>query len=460
MKKNSILSVKIESISGDGNGVARVNGEVVFVPETAVGDEVEIVVIKELKNYSIGKLRRVISHSPHRIPVDCDVFTKCGGCVFRHISTEEEERIKTESVKSVMERIGKISVEVADTVTPENKRYRNKAQLPVCQDEDGIHCGFFAPHSHRIIDGSISCAIAPNEFEKISLFILDFMRENDIKGYNEEKKSGVIRHLYYRINYKSDIMLTVVTTTRHLISEKIENDFCSTITKAFPNITSIFINQNKDDTNVVLGDDFRRIYGDLYFEDLLLDCKFKMSPNSFFQVNRGGAELVYETAFSLLENKHYENVYDLYCGIGSIGITLFKAIENGKINASAGRLFGIEIVDEAIECAKMNADINNVKNSFFMAADSADITKSDLFEKYPPSLVILDPPRKGTTTELLDFLSDKNVSDILYISCDPATLARDLGYMSSKGYSISKVHPINLFPKTKHVECIALLCRE
>lgn len=453
MKKNSVIRVKIESVSSEGVGIARVDGEVIFIPSAAVGDELEAVVIKEMKSYSIAKILSVISPSDVRKDPDCPVFLKCGGCALRHVTLEEEERIKTENVKSVMKRIGKISVEVKNTVTPAKIGYRNKAQLPVSEDEKGIHCGFFAPHSHRIVDESLTCKISPEVFGDISKFIISFMKENDIKGYNEDTKNGTVRHFYFRINKKEKVMVTLVLKTKTLRDAKTETLFAKEITKRFPCVVSVFINHNDDNTNVVLGKDFRCIFGEEFFEDELFDCKFKMSPESFFQVNREGAELVYSTAFSLLDEKFYENVYDLYCGIGSIGITLFKEIKDGSVKANAKRLIGVEIVEKAVECAIHNARTNGIDNAIFKASDSSDITKSDLFDKYPPSLVILDPPRKGTTTALLDFLAEKGVNDILYISCDPATLARDMGYLFEKGYTSSAVHPINLFAGTKHVEC-------
>ncbi len=459
MKKNSIITVKIENISGDSSGIAKFNGEVIFVPNTAVGDEVEIVIIKELKNYSIGKVKKLLLPSPLRTEPDCDVYTMCGGCVFRHITLKEEERIKKENVRSVMQRIAKAEVTVRDTVTPVESGYRNKAQLPVSEDEKGLHCGFYRNHSHAIIDNSLSCVLSPKIFEDISLFILDFMKREKIKGYNEEKKSGVVRHLYYRINCYGEVAVTVVTNTKKLISDKVQEKFAKELTSTFKEIRSVFINYNPKDTNVILGEEFELIWGEKYLRDELLGCKFIMSPDSFFQVNRLGAEVVYKTAFSLLKEKHYENVYDLYCGIGSIGITLFAGMKSGNIKASASRLFGVEIVEKAIACAKVNAKENGIENAEFFATDSSDITKSDLFDKFPPSLVILDPPRKGTTTELLDFLIEKNVSDILYISCDPATLARDMGYLITNGYTASEVCPVNLFPKTKHSECAVLLYR-
>lgn len=458
LKKNTVTEVEIDSISGDGSGIARYDGQVIFVPFTAVGDRVEITVIKVTKSYAVGKINRILSHSHVRCEPDCSVFGKCGGCVFRHIDCAEEERIKTETVRSAMKRIGHLDVEVADCVTPSVMGYRNKAQLPVTEDEKGLHCGFYASHSHRIIDGSVDCVTTPKAFSDIAKSIIAFLKQKKISGYNEENSTGVVRHLYFRISSSEKIMVCIVTNTKRLVSEETEKSLVEYITELFPNVVSIFLNFNPKDTNVVLGKEFRLLWGDKNFEDTLLDTRLKMSPDSFFQVNREGAEKIYSLGFSLLEGA-YENVYDLYCGIGSIGITLFNQMKQGKVKASAKRLFGIEIVEKAAECARENAKLNGIENTEFAACDSADITKMDWFDRYPPSLVILDPPRKGTTTELLDFLSDRQVNQILYISCDPATLARDMGYMAEKGYTFSTVYPVNLFTGTKHVESVVLIRR-
>ncbi len=460
MKKNTVFKAEIEAMSADGAGIAKVDGEVIFVPATAVGDEAEIVIIKENKNYSVGKLISILSPSDVRVDPDCKVFPRCGGCVFRHVSLEEEERIKKENVEAVMQRIGKIDVKVEKVLTPVTKHYRNKAQIPVAQEKGALRCGFYAPHSHRIVEESIDCIISDESFSPLTKTIMTYLASNNTEGYNEETKSGIVRHLYYRVNKENKLSVTVVTNTKELVSKKFEKSFAEYITGEFPEIVNVYINYNNKDTNVVLSDDFRIIYGEDCFEDELLGCKFKLSPDSFFQVNRVGAEEVYKKGFSLLENKHFENVYDLYCGVGTIGITLFSMMKRGEIGASADRLFGIEIVEKAAECAAFNAERNGISNARFMAADSVDITKSDWFDKYPPSLVILDPPRKGTTTELLDFLADRNVNDILYISCDPATLARDMGYLYQKGYTSSAVYPVNLFPGTKHCECVVRIYKQ
>lgn len=460
MKKNTVLTVKIQAVSADGNGIAKVNGEVIFVQNTAIGDEVQIVIIKENKNYSVGKVLNIISPSEVRTEPDCPVFSKCGGCVFRHVTLREEERIKKEYVESVIKRIGKIDVEVKDVITPVKDRYRNKTQIPVSEENGSLVCGFYAPHSHRIIDNSVDCIICNEIFEKITRTILLFLTKNNIKGYNEENKRGVVRHLYYRVNKENEVSVTLVTNTRELVSKDVEQEFVCTLMREFPKIISIYINCNKKDTNVILSDDFRLIGGSDDFEDELLGCKFLISPDSFFQVNLRGAEEVYKKAFSLLKEGHFENVYDLYCGVGSIGITLFSEMKKGNVKASASRLFGIEIVEKAAIAAKANALKNGIENAEFMAADSADITTSGWFDMYPPSLVILDPPRKGTTTKLLDFLAENKVNDILYISCDPATLARDMGYLFEKGYTSTPVYPINLFPGTRHVECCVRIYKQ
>lgn len=457
--KNSTHVLKIESVTGDGQGVSRVDGQVVFVPYAALGDEVEVVIIKTTKTYAVGKIMSVVSPAPSRIDVDCKAFLKCGGCAFRHVTLEEELRIKTQSVKDAMERLGGINVTVENCVPTSVETYRNKVQLPVAQTDKGIVCGFFASHSHRIVDNTLDCLNTPEIFSRIAKDTVAFMEENRIDAYCEEKGSGIVRHLYMRENKKGQVMLCVVINSDVLVSDRIQLKYTDFIVGKYPEIISVYININKKQTNAVLGREFKLLYGESGFEDEILSVRLSMSPDSFFQVNRAGAETVYKTAFSLLPEKTFENVYDLYCGVGSIGLSLFSEIKNGNLNVSANRLFGIEIVEGAIKWAKHNAKKNGIDNAQFFASDSADITEMELFDKYPPSLVILDPPRKGVEEKLLKYLADKGVKDILYISCNPATLARDMSYLYSRGYTSERVVPVNMFSRTGHVESAALLTR-
>ncbi len=459
LKKNSVFEVEIENISGDGNGIAKIDSQVVFVPFTAIGDKVKILIIKVTKSYAVGKVLEILTPSLLRKESDCEFFGKCGGCAFRHISIEEENRVKTESVKSAMKRIGHLDVEVRNCITPEENQYRNKAQLPVSSDDNRLKCGYYASHSHRIVDKSYSCAINPPIFSRIAQYLISFFEKEGVTAYSETDGTGLVRHLYFRQSSKNKVFVCIVLTKKELVSTILEEKLVNELTSDFPMITSVFLNYNPENTNVIMGDEYRLLWGDELFEDELLDTRLVMSPDSFFQVNRKGAELIYSKAFNLL-NGYYENVYDLYCGIGSIGLSLFNQIKKGKLDVSAKRLFGVEIVEKAIVCAKENAKLNSIDNAEFACSDSSDITKMDWFDTYPPSLVILDPPRKGTTVELLDFLADKGVPEILYISCDPATLARDMSYLVSKGYCPSAVQPVNLFTGTKHVENCVLLSRE
>ncbi len=459
LQKNRVLNVKIESVTGDGQGIARVDSQVVFVPYAALGDVVEVVIIKCTKSYAVGKILNVITPSESRILPECEAFTKCGGCSFCHVSLDEEQRIKTESVKDSMSRIGGIDVLVEDAILTPHESYRNKAQLPVTQDEKGLKCGFYASFSHRIVDKTLNCLVTPEIFSDIAKASLEFMKKEKVKGYNEESHTGLVRHFYMRINASGKVMLCLVLNGKELKNRECEKNFIQFITNIFPQIESVWINKNTLRTNAVLTDEFRLLFGTEYLEDELLGTKLRMSPDSFFQVNREGAETVYKTAFSLLPEKHFENVYDLYCGVGSIGLTLFSEMKKGNLKASADKLFGIEIVERAAEWARKNAEYNGIENAEFCASDSSDITGMDWFDIYPPSLVILDPPRKGTTEKLLSYLADKNVEDILYISCNPATLARDMSYLYKRGYSAEKVVPVNLFPRTGHIECCVHLSR-
>lgn len=460
IKKNTVLTLTVDSVTGDGQGVAHFEGMAVFIPYASVGDVAEVVIIKVAKKFSIGKILKIVEPSCVRTEIDCDAFLKCGGCSFRHVSVEEEERIKTQSVADLMKHIGGFAVDVEKIKPTPQLHYRNKVQLPVCEDEKGLRCGFFAPYSHRIVENTIDCLCTPKIFSKIAHAVIDFLKKERISGYNESTGCGLVRHLYMRINKFEQVMLCIVINGKEILNAETEKKFTEFITEKFPSIVSVFVNENTLDTNSILTEKFRLLKGAEFFEDELLNVRLRLSPDSFFQINREGAETVYKTAFSLVKGYDFENVYDLYCGVGSIGLTMFSEIKRGNLDCRAKNLFGIEIVEKAAALASENAERNGIENAHFRAADSSDITEMDWFDKFPPSLVILDPPRKGTTEKLLKYLSLKNVKNILYISCNPATLARDMAFLYKEEYRCEKIFPINLFPRTGHVECVCMLTRE
>lgn len=453
--KNDDINLKIDSISGDGSGVGRTDeGEVVFVPKTARGDIVRAHVIKKTKSYAVAKVLELIEPSSVRIAPDCGCFDRCGGCVYRHIDYKEELDIKTQAVRASVKRIGGIDIEVCDTLSASLRNaYRNKAQYPVSFD---LKSGFYAFHSHRIISESLDCKMLPENFAKICKRVLEYFEKNGLSGYDEIKNIGFLRNIYIRENSEGKCAVCLVLT------RSFEKDCADALfEKLLPfGVVSLWENINNKAGNAILSDDFNLLCGEKYLTDTLLNTKLSMTPASFYQVNRAGAEKVYSVGFDTLEGMSFDTVYDLYCGIGSIGLTLFKNIEIGNLDIKTDKLVGVEISKGAVECAKHNAKNNGIKNASFYHSDSTDITKTDIIKNGENSLVILDPPRKGSTRELLEFLANKRVSYILYISCDHATLARDMSILFSLGYSAQKVQPVDIFPGTKHVETVVLLSRQ
>ncbi|MBE6688097.1 MAG: 23S rRNA (uracil(1939)-C(5))-methyltransferase RlmD [Ruminococcaceae bacterium] len=452
MNKNQTLTVRIESLTGKGVGIARCDGQVIFVPAVAQGDLCEIKIIKLTSSYAVAKLEKVIEYSPERIMNSCSAFPRCGGCSFRHVSYNEELHVKKQTVADALTRIGGLEVSVDDVVsTGETDNYRNKAQYPIGVKDGRIVFGFYSNHSHRIIPCD-DCKIQPDIFNEIMRYATVFFNNNKLSAYDELTGNGLLRHCYLRINKSGGVMFCLVVNSNGF---KYEKEFAEYLSKR-KEIVSVFINFNQMNSNVILSDNFKCIYGNEYIEDEFFGLALRMSPDSFYQVNRKAAEILYKTAFDKLERKAFENVFDLYCGVGSIGLSLVKyAKENG---ISVKRVIGYEVVEKAIASAKQNAANNGIQNAEFYVGD-LNSAPTRIMEEIPPSLVIVDPPRKGCSKELVDMFLELDVPYILYISCDPATLARDLKILSEK-YNISSVTPVDLFPRTAHVECTTLLERK
>jgi len=451
MIKNQTLTVRIESVISNGNGIARSGGQVIFVPAVACGDLCEIKIIKITSSYAVAKVERILEYSPDRAENDCSAFPKCGGCCFRHVTYDEELRIKKQTVHDAMTRIGGLDITVNDVLeSPSVNYYRNKAQYPIGEKDGKIVFGFYGNHSHRIIPCD-DCKIQSDVFNDIMRYATEFFNAKHISAYDEITHKGLLRHCYLRANKFGNVMFCLVINGAQF---KYENEFAEYLSK-YGSVTSIYLNFNKKDSNVILSDDFKCIYGDEFFEDEFFCLRLRMSPNSFYQVNRSAAETLYRTAFDLLPKKEYDNVFDLYCGVGSIGLSLAKYAENGGIKVN--RLVGYEVVEKAIKSAKINAETNGIGNTEFYVGD-LNSAPEEIMKKYPPSLVIVDPPRKGCSKELVDLFNKMDIPHILYISCDPATLARDLKLLSGK-YKISDVTPVDLFPRTSHVESCVLLYR-
>jgi len=464
-KKNDIADVIITDINNLGCGVGRVNGVVTFVAGACTGDELTVKLIKVTSDYNVGKIERINKASPYRIDPDCIAAKRCGGCVYRYVTYEHELELKRNRVTMSMKKAG-LDVEVGEVVhTGELEGYRNKAQYPVGTVTLGkgasavkkTAIGFYAEKSHEIIpcvceDGSEhgSCKLQPEVFGEIADLIRVKMDETKISAYDEQSGKGTVRHLYMRRSEATgEVMLCIVVTA---VSDKLYS-LASAVCQRFECITSLFFNINPGNTNVVLGKKFQIVYGEKKLTDVLCGRKFEISPQSFWQVNRKGAELLYNKAAELGKFKPGERVLDLFCGIGTVGMS---------VCTPDVKLFGIEIVPEAVENARRNAEINGFDNAEFICCDASDPAsfESELRRIAEGGLdaVILDPPRKGCTPELLTLIAELAPKRIVYISCNPDTLARDIAELRGK-YECTEVTPVDMFPRTGHCETVCLLSK-
>lgn len=446
MLKNQEIVLEIADITNEGSGVGKYEGMAVFVPLTAVGDIAKVKILKVKKNYAFGKLIEIIKPSSDRIEPDCPVFNKCGGCVFRHINYNAECKIKEKKVYEAIKRIGGVDLKPQPIIyCKETQFYRNKAQFPI--DLFG-KAGFYAFHSHRIIPCN-NCNLQPQVFSQIVEVCEKWIEEKSISIYDERFHSGLLRHIYLRMAEQTgEIMLTLVINGDTLPQAE---SLVSVVSSNFKSVKSIQININKEDTNVVLGKECRVIYGSSYINDILCGVKVRLSPLSFYQVNKKMTELLYEKACDYAEPDG-KNILDLYCGAGTIGLSMAK---------KAKSIIGVEIVPEAIEDAIFNAEQNNIKNTRFICTDAQNAVKILKQEGIQPDTVIVDPPRKGCSIEVIDTICNSFLPErVVYVSCDPATLARDIKIFLKNGYDLKEYTPCDLFPRTSHVETVALLYRK
>ncbi len=454
-KKNEIYNIKITDINNLGCGVGRINDVVTFVSGGCTGDELAVKIIKVASDYNVGRIEEIITPSPYRTSPDCSVSKRCGGCVYRHITYEHELTLKRGRVAAAMRKVG-LDVDVCEVLCVGiTEGYRNKAQYPIGRTKDGkTAIGFFAERSHDIIPCTYeggSCALQPKIFGEIADFVKVWMDENKLSAYDEVSRRGVMRHLYLRFSEsQNEVMVCFVVNTQ---SEKV-TELARAVSERFPTVASIYENLNHKSTNVVLGSVFRLLFGKEKLTDSLCGRNFEISPQSFWQVNRLGAELLYSKAAELASLKGGERVIDLFCGIGTVGMSVC-----GKDT----KLYGIEIVPEAVENAKENAVRNGFHNAEFLCLDASRpdefVSALEEISKDGIDVVLLDPPRKGCSPELLDTIKKFSAKKIVYISCNPDTLARDIKFLSDS-YSCDKVTPVDMFPRTGHCETVVLLSRQ
>ncbi len=454
IKKNDIVTLSVTEINNLGSGVARIDGgerdgTVVFVSGAVTGDVIEAKIIKVNRSYLVARTERVISPSPYRAKDSfCSSPMSCGGCVYRNIGYEYELEIKREYVKNAFRKAGLADIDIEPVIsTGKEKHYRNKAQYPLKAGKNGIEAGFYAAKTHNII--SAECCMIQNEiFTDIVKYFCECADKLSLSVYDEESGRGLLRHLYLRIAEATDeIMVCVVINADGFCgSRELANRLC----ERFPNIVSVMLNVNKKNTNVVLGDKFILCQGRDYIEDILCSKRFRVTPEAFYQVNRDGAELLYTKAAELADLSGDETLIDLYCGTGTIGLSM---------SDKAKALIGVEIVPSAVECAKINAKLNGVNNAEFYCIDASKTEEILKDRNLSADVVVIDPPRKGTTKELIEYLNKLGVPKVVYVSCDPDTLARDVAVFREYGYNTDKVFPVDMFPRTGHVESVVCLTK-
>ena len=447
IQKNEEYVVEIIDNGYEGEGIAKIDDFTIFVQGAILGEKVKIVIVKVLKSYAYGKIIEFINKSKYRQEPDCNTYKRCGGCNLRHIKYKETLNLKQNIVQNLVNKalINKITVE--QTVGMKNPyHYRNKAQYPVGIDKEGNPIiGVFANRTHDVIPMQ-NCLIQDTESENIAKFILEFIKQNDISVYNENTKKGLFRHIVIKKGLKTEqLMCILVINGRNIPYEK---ELIAKLNNKFPNIKSIIKNINIKNTNVILGTENINIYGNEYIEDIMGEYVFRISPLSFYQVNPVQAENLYNLAVDMAEISKNDVVFDLYCGIGTISIFVAKY---------AKKVYGVEIVKEAVDMAIENAKRNHVENIEFLDGDAEYVVDKLINDDgITADVVIFDPPRKGLDNKTIDNILKILPKKVVYISCNPATLVRDLTKFENY-YDVLKIQPVDMFPFTSHVECVSVL---
>lgn len=449
-KKNDIYSLTITDANTDGDGVGKLNGFPIFVKDTVIGDVAEVKLTKVKKNYAYGRLMKLIQPSEKRVEPRCSVARQCGGCQLQFYSYQDQLRFKENKVKNDLERIGKVTAYYRNPIIgmEEPFRYRNKAQFPIGRSKDGtLIAGFYAGRTHSIIEHK-DCVIGSEKNGTILRIVLDFMEEFRIAPYQEETHTGLIRHILIRQGYHTkEIMVCVVINGTVLpYAEELAKRL-----QMVEHMTSVMVNRNQERTNVILGKELTTVWGSDTITDFIGEIRFQISPLSFFQVNPVQTEQLYKKALEYAGLTGEEIVWDLYCGIGTISLFLAR---------KAKKVYGVEIVAQAIENAKENARINGIENVEFLVGKAEEILPAWYARNQERAdVIVVDPPRKGCEEVLLQTIVEMKPKRIVYVSCDSATLARDVGILEGMGYQLLEVTPVDMFPQTVSVETVCLLSK-
>ena len=447
LTKNQIYETVITDYTTEGQGVAHIEGCAVFVPNAVAGERVKVRVTLVRKTWAAGKITEILEKSPHRVNRACPVAKLCGGCTFWHMDYEEECRLKAERVKNCLNRIGGENLEeVPILAAPTCEGYRNKAQYPVAWEKGRAYAGFFKEGTHEVVQMD-RCRILPQETDRVKAIVMDYVNKNKVSVYDEATHRGLLRHIYVRRGAVSgQILVCLVVNGDGLpkLPALIE------ALKAVPGFTTLVLSVNTRKGNAVLGDKFVTLYGPGYIEDTLCGLNFRLSARSFYQVNHAQAQRLYETAIAMAGITKNDLVLDLYCGVGTITLAMASA---------AGKVMGVEVVPQAIEDARDNARRNGIENAEFFCAD-AGAAALELEQKgIRPDIITVDPPRKGLNSDAIEAIDRMNPKRLVYISCDPATLARDTALLKERGFRLEKAIAADLFPRCSHVETVCLLSK-
>ena len=445
--KNKIYDAEITDYTSEGQGVAHIEGCAVFIPNAIAGEKMTVRIEKAQKTWAAGKIVELLERSPHRVNRECPVAKLCGGCNFWHMDYEEESRLKAERVRNCLNRIGGENLDAVPILAAQTcYGYRNKAQYPVAARKNKAYAGFFRAGTHDVVENK-RCLILPEETDRVKDAVMDYVNQFRITVYDEAAHKGLLRHIYVRRGAVSgQILVCLVINGKNLphIPELIAR------LKKIPGFATLVLSINTKKGNTILGDEFVACYGPGHIEDTLCGLDFRLSPRSFYQVNHAQAQRLYEAAIAQAEITKDDLVLDLYCGVGTITLAMAGA---------AGKVIGVEVIPQAVEDAKDNAKRNGIENAEFFCGDAGQAALELEKQGIRPDVVVVDPPRKGLNADTIEALHRFSPRRIVYVSCDPATLARDVALLKQKGYRLKNAQAADLFPRCSHVESIVCLVK-
>ena len=447
LEKGKIYEAEICDYTAEGQGVAKIEGCAVFIPNAILGEKVCVRIEKAQKTWAAGKITEILEKSPHRVQRACPISSGCGGCDFWHMDYEEEARLKARHVRDCLNRMGGERLEELSILdAPTCEGYRNKAQYPVACRKGRAYAGFFKAGTHQVVENS-RCRILPEEADRVKELVIDYVNQYRVPVYDEEAHKGLLRHIYVRKGAVSgQILVCLVLNGRKLPREEALIEKLRTV----EGFTTLQISVNTKKANTILGDEFITLYGPGYIEDTLCGLNFRLSARSFYQVNHHQAQRLYEAAIRQAEITKEDTVLDLYCGVGTITLCMAKA---------AGKVIGVEVIPQAVEDAKDNAGRNGIENAQFICADAGQAALELEAKGIRADVVVVDPPRKGLNSDAIEALARFSPRRIVYVSCDPATLARDVALLKERGYTLKNAMACDLFPRTRHVETVVLLSK-